>query len=251
MEMLAQLVNPWELSAPMWVSAVLGKELLLQGMDLSVSLMGKFMDLLPSRKGDKPLPQRALDGKDFFFLSLNSVIEMVFTSHLMFYLWHSDVVDRNWTALSLLNGPVALWLLVIVNDMFYAPLHRALHLPILYKWIHKHHHRVIYPQRGNIDARNEHPVEQLLAMSFWYLAVRIVTACVGMHAVAIVSHIAVMTVFACFNHTGFDLRFSVMGLHFSVQAHEMHHRRPDKNFGQLVMWWDQLMGTYMPYSKED
>lgn len=36
-----------------------------------------------------------------------------------------------------------------------------LHHPSLYAYIHKHHHRSVYPFRGNVDARNEHPIEQL------------------------------------------------------------------------------------------
>ena len=36
-----------------------------------------------------------------------------------------------------------------------------LHHPSIYAYIHKHHHRSVYPFRGNVDARNEHPIEQL------------------------------------------------------------------------------------------
>lgn len=48
---------------------------------------------------------------------------------------------------------------------------------------------------------------------------------------------------------------------YSTGAHEMHHRRPDKNFAQFTMFWallrwilhsrfpaeDKLMGTFVPY----
>ena len=27
----------------------------------------------------------------------------------------------------------------------------------------------------------------------------------------------------------------------------MHHRKPNTNFAQYVMFWDRLMGTYRPY----
>mmetsp|Transcript_67139 Transcript_67139/g.187886 ORF Transcript_67139/g.187886 Transcript_67139/m.187886 type:complete len:253 (-) Transcript_67139:338-1096(-) len=248
MEGLWHLVNPWQLPLPLWIGGVIAKESALQVMDLGVRIMSNHIEPLPSRKGPKPVVQRALDRMDFFYLACNAVVETVFIGHLVHYLWHSDRVDRSLSSFGVLNGPVALWLLIIFNDMLYAPFHRALHHPMLYRWIHKHHHRITYPQRGNIDARNEHPLEQIMAMSLWYAATRMVTALTGLHGAVIVAHISVMVIFACFNHTGCDLKFNVLGLDFAVRAHEMHHRRPDTNFGQLVMWFDRLMGTYVPYA---
>ena len=32
-----------------------------------------------------------------------------------------------------------------------------------------------------------------------------------------------------------------------VRAHELHHRKPNTNYAQYVMFWDRLMGTYHPY----
>ena len=69
----------------------------------------------------------------------------------------------------------------------------------------------------------------------------------GLHASAVVLHIALKALGACFNHTGFDLRFQFLGIDYSVGAHEMHHRRPNTNYAQYVMFWDRLMGTYVEY----
>jgi len=247
MEAVIHLVNPWALPLPLWIGGVVAKELALQVMDAGVRFTATHIEPLPSRKGPKKVVQRALDRWDYFYLGCNSIVETVFIGHLLHYVWTSSLVDRPLGSLGLLNGPVALWLLIIFNDMLYAPFHRALHHPTLYRWIHKHHHRITYPQRGNVDARNEHPLEQIMAMALWYTATRMVTAITGLHAAVIVAHISVMVVLACFNHTGCDLKFNVLGLDFAVRAHEMHHRRPDTNFGQLVMWFDKLMGTYVPY----
>ena len=54
-------------------------------------------------------------------------------------------------------------MLLVVDDMLYAPLHRAMHLQAVYRWVHKHHHRNTFPARGYIDAANEHPVRRPLA----------------------------------------------------------------------------------------
>jgi len=247
-QLFMDLVNPWELSLLPWLVALACKESVIQALDVVITFAGGFIDLLPSRKGDIKITQRPLGLKDLLFLSTNSVIEFIFASQVLFFLYHSDRVDWPLTKFGVCNGPVALWLLVVTNDLFYAPLHRLLHTPLLYRWIHKHHHYSIFPQRGNLDARNEHPLEQILALSFWYLAIRLTALCTGLHAATMLAQSTLMAVLACFNHTDFDVRFSILGLDFAVRAHEMHHRRPDKNFGQVIMLIDRVMGTYVPYA---
>ena len=32
-----------------------------------------------------------------------------------------------------------------------------------------------------------------------------------------------------------------------MRAHETHHRKPNTNFAQYVMFWDRLMGTFRDY----
>ena len=64
---------------------------------------------------------------------------------------------------------------------------------------------------------------------------------------AVGAHFGFKALGACFNHTGYDLRFSFLGIDYSVRAHEMHHRKPQSNYAQYVMFWDRLMGTYVEY----
>jgi sterol desaturase/sphingolipid hydroxylase (fatty acid hydroxylase superfamily) len=78
-------------------------------------------------------------------------------------------------------------------------------------------------------------------------AARIVAAITGLHAAAIAAHVSLKALGAVFNHTGADLQLRVMGLEYFSGAHEMHHRKPNKNYAQYVMVWDRLMGTHAPY----
>lgn len=150
MEQILRLANPWSLPLPLWIAAVVAKETMLQCLDAAVGRIAARIEPLPSRKGPKPLPQRPLDRTDLAYLACNACIETAFVGHLLRHALYGEGVDRSLSSLGLLNGPAALWLLIVSNDMLYAPFHRALHHPRLYAWIHKHHHRVTYPQRGRV-----------------------------------------------------------------------------------------------------
>mmetsp|Transcript_70814 Transcript_70814/g.166190 ORF Transcript_70814/g.166190 Transcript_70814/m.166190 type:complete len:269 (+) Transcript_70814:69-875(+) len=249
---VAYLVNPFSVSFPTWLAFLVMKEIALQTADFGVTCACHFLKQLPSRTGQKVLYKNQLDYKDALFLAINSVIEACFTCHILKMMLNSPLITRDLGSVTILNGPVALLSVILLNDMFYAPAHRMLHHPSIYAFIHKHHHRSVYPTRGNIDARNEHPLEQLIAMSLWMTAVHIAALTTGLHAVALGMHLALMTTGASLNHAGYDFEIRFLGVDwYSTGSHEMHHRRPDKNFGQFTMLWDKLMGTFIPYVHDE
>lgn len=226
----------------------------------------------------QPLPYRANTGAvglerlefiDHFYLAINSVIETVFTSHVIALAVTSAELPWRWTDVTLFNTLPALYLIFALDDMFYAPLHRFLHVPWFYPWVHKHHHRQNLPVRGYLDAGNEHPVEQLLGLSCLWFAIRI-TACAspeslvvlfvaatlfratragltGVHAATVLFHFVAYATLALLNHTNYNVKFTFFGFEYFVGSHEMHHRYPQCNMAQYFMMWDKLMGTYKPY----
>ena len=243
-----ELVNPWDLPLLWWVAAyALLRVALLGFVDGSVWMLGPLLPPLPSRTGPKPVFQHRINAMDVAYLTINSAIEYVFTQQILHLLWHAPFIVRLPAGLGLLNGPVAFWLLLVVDDAMYAPTHRFLHLPGVYRYVHKHHHRNTFPARGYIDAANEHPVEQIVALSLHWAAVHIVALSAGLHVAAVGAHFGFKALGACFNHTGYDLQLRFLGIDYSVRAHETHHRKPNTNFAQYVMFWDRLMGTYRNY----
>lgn len=245
---LLWLFNPWGLGWAWWLAGYAAVRVaLLVFVDGSVWLLAPRLPPLPSRTGAKAVYQHAITATDVAYLLVNSLVEFVFAQQVGYLLWHAPLIARAPRALGLANGPLALWLLFVVDDMLYAPLHRLLHHTALYRWVHKHHHRNTFPSRGYIDAANEHPVEQVAALTLHWVALHIVAHTAGLHVAAVMGHFALKALGACFNHTGYDVRLSFAGIEYSVRAHEMHHRMPNANFAQYVMLWDQLMGTYKPY----
>jgi sterol desaturase/sphingolipid hydroxylase (fatty acid hydroxylase superfamily) len=51
---------------------------------------------------------------------------------------------------------------------------------------------------------------------------------------------------ASLNHTRFDAVIP-WGV-YDVKAHDVHHRIPQSNYGQYIMLWDRLMGSFRPYA---
>ena len=221
---------------------------LLLGVESLVFATGSLAKKLPSRTQEKKPYQHPIDATDCLYLFINSFIEYAFFLNLSHLMYFATYVGRTTAQLTLLNSVPALWLLLVFDDMLYAPAHRIMHIPALYKYVHKHHHRNTFPTRGYVDGANEHPFEQLTALSLHWVALHLVAWTSGLHAVAILAHLVLKAAGACFNHTGFDVKLRFLGIDYSVRAHEMHHRKPQTNFAQYVMFWDRLMGTYVDYS---
>ena len=206
--------------------------------------------------GDKPMPYRGnagakglerLEWIDYTFLALNSVIEFCFAAQVAHLVLTSPHMAWELGKLNALNTLPALYLIFAVDDFFYAPTHRVMHMPFCYAYVHKHHHRQHLPERGYLDAGNEHPIEQVLGLSCLYGTLELVSRLTGVHALTILVHFLLYAVLALLNHTAYDVQFAFAGFEYTVRAHETHHRYPTTNLAQYFMIWDKLMGTYKPY----
>lgn len=252
LERAVGFVNPGQLQAQHWFGLLLVKCLGLALLDFLIDWVVRTFvkpKKLPFRVNyPKVKGLAALEAIDFTYLSINQVVEYVFISNVFFYMFTSPTISRQWSEMTVLNTLPALFLLFAIDDFFYALYHRAMHLPFLYQYIHKHHHRQILPKRGYIDAGNEHPLEQVGAQFLLWYTIKIVERITGIHVTAMFVHFILYAVFALLNHTSYDVQFNFLGFEYTVRAHEMHHRLPDCNMAQYFMGWDRLMGTYREYS---
>jgi sterol desaturase/sphingolipid hydroxylase (fatty acid hydroxylase superfamily) len=37
---------------------------------------------------------------------------------------------------------------------------------------------------------------------------------------------------------------------YTVKNHDVHHRLPESNYGQYIMLWDHIFGSYRPYNEK-
>lgn len=247
-----EFINPAQLTAQEWVIWFVLKTLGLALLDWLINafvvnvLKPKtlpFRVLFPKVKG-----LAALQRIDYIYLTINQFVEYVFISHVVVYMLASPHVSRTIEGIGFFNTLPALFLLFAIDDFGYTGLHYAMHFNCLYGYIHKHHHRQILPKRGYIDAGNEHPVEQIAAQYLLWVTIQIVARITGLHVIAVFVHFVLYAALALLNHTPYDVEFNLLGFHYSVRAHEMHHRHPKCNMAQYFMFWDKLLGTYREYS---
>jgi len=197
-------------------------------------------------------PLATLSGRDRLFVAFSKLVTTLFIYHCGQFLIQAGALhtalESSHSLRAVLLLPVYLPLLFLAYDFFYTLFHWALHMPALYPWIHKHHHRQVAPFRGNTDGINVHPVEYIIGeylhlACYWMLG-RVVGH-ENVHPLTMVVFIAVGGTLASLNHTRYDVQF----LGYSVRAHDHHHRQPRCNFGQYTMFWDRVFGTYMPDPK--
>uniref|UniRef100_A0A7S0LJB0 Fatty acid hydroxylase domain-containing protein n=1 Tax=Coccolithus braarudii TaxID=221442 RepID=A0A7S0LJB0_9EUKA len=203
---------------------------------------------LPAR--GKPLEKLALRDRQFIVCSQLAVVVMTF--HYLQFMASSPNVLWHREELSLANTCLALPLFFVVYDFFYAPFHRALHHRLIYAYVHKHHHRQVVPTRGNTDAINVHPFEFISGEYNHLLTIYLVSKFVmPIHALSCIAFLLVGGCLATLNHTRLDFAFVHLPFTrvpiFGVRAHDTHHVIPNSNYGQYIMLWDYVMGTFRPH----
>mmetsp|Transcript_16346 Transcript_16346/g.31905 ORF Transcript_16346/g.31905 Transcript_16346/m.31905 type:complete len:266 (-) Transcript_16346:389-1186(-) len=196
-----------------------------------------------------------LSSKDYAFMVCNEALTIIMAINYLQYAAGSSRVVWKADQLTIGNTLGALAGMFVVYDFVYTLLHRALHHRLVYAYIHKHHHRQVVPTRGNTDAINVHPIEFALGeynhLLAFYVVSQMVVPC---HAMAGLAFLVLGGALASLNHTRLDLRLRLPGMAipiFDVRAHDTHHCIPMSNYGQYIMMWDWVMGSYKYYEAAD
>jgi len=140
---------------------------------------------------------------------------------------------------------------MLVLDTWQYFIHRYMHhSKFLYKHIHSQHHRLVVPYA--FGALYNHPFEGLLldtiggALSFLLS---------GMTPRASIFFFSFATIKTVDDHCGLWLPGNLFHVFFqnNTAYHDVHHQLYGSkyNFSQpFFVWWDRILGTYMPYSLE-
>lgn len=131
------------------------------------------------------------------------------------------------------------FLIPIWESFYFYVIHRAIHIPFLYKHVHYLHHRNI--NVGPWSGMSQHPIEQLI-----FLGSVFVHLFIGANPVHILFHLQYYFLTAMTTHTGFQglLISDKNRLALGTFHHQMHHRYFECNYGSLEIPWDKWFGSF-------
>lgn len=129
---------------------------------------------------------------------------------------------------------------IVIDDLAFYVLHRALHTPWLYRHVHRLHHRIHAPNA--FTGAILHPVEWLLVSASLMLGPLLFGANIKLVWIWVFLRQWGNAEF----HSGFVGPFTVL-THLSLGGgtphHDRHHARVHGNYAIMFPLWDRMLGT--------
>lgn len=165
---------------------------------------------------------------------------------------------RKWGWISFNSEPAAWWTIVaeyllyfFVFDAYFYWLHRLMHKPPLYRWIHKIHHLSVSP--NPLTTLSVSPLESLINGGFVPMFLAVFTVHDSTMALIVPTNI----VMGLYVHSGYELmprwwnRSWATKWFITATFHDQHHRFFTGNYGGYTTIWDRLCGTMRPKFEAD
>ena len=150
-----------------------------------------------------------------------------------------------------LLGASPLWLLLftlvlpLFHEVHFYCIHRLIHIPVLYKWVHSVHHNSNNPSPWS--SLSMHPAEHLL-----YWSGTLIHLVLPSHPLLVLYHLQISGTGAVVGHVGFDKVET--GDEGSVDthafAHYLHHKYFEVNYADGMLPIDKWMGTWHDGTKD-
>lgn len=135
---------------------------------------------------------------------------------------------------------------LLLYETYYYWLHRWMHLPSVFRIVHRVHHQSMSPTV--FTSFSFHPLEALLQFLFIPLTVMVLPIHYGALGVAL----TMMTISAVINHAGIEIfpksfsRHAIGKWLIGSTHHDLHHKEFKTNFGLYFNFWDKMMKTENP-----
>lgn len=144
-------------------------------------------------------------------------------------------------------------ILFVVEDTYFYWMHKTIHSPKLYKYIHKVHHESI--DTTPFTSYSFHPIEAALEIVPMGL-IMVIAYFFPVHILALVIWQILSIALNVLGHSGYELLPSFWNNYWFLKwklpatHHNMHHERFNGNYGLYFIWWDRIMGTEFPDYEE-
>ena len=168
-----------------------------------------------------------LTAADKSCLSVNMISETIFT----YWIYCYDLPAISFFC------PLNIFLLLLFDDLLYAPYHHLLHIKPIFKYVHFRHHFISHPSKSYIHASMEHPLEMIGALLLH--AIVIINLTPVLDKVSVILHLFIKALGACLNHSGRDVECAF----YCTKYHHLHHMRRTCNYSQYLFSYDRMMGT--------
>ena len=203
------------------------------------SFKHRILDTSPFKKKQllKEIYWSALSGFIFTFFGVG-----------MFFLWYFGLTAI-YTAIDtypLWYLPLSIFFALFIQDTYYYWLHRWMHLPKVYRYLHLVHHKSVHT--SVFTSFSFHPTETVLQA----LILPVIIMVLPLHVYAILFILVLMTLSAVINHAGVEVypngKVGTWLTKWIIGAshHDQHHRKFNSNFGLYFTFWDRWMGTESP-----
>lgn len=134
-------------------------------------------------------------------------------------------------------------LMMLMHDTYFYWMHRFIHHPRLFKWVHLVHHRSTNPSPWAAYAF--HPLEAVLE-SMIFVIFLFTIPITGWHLLVF---FALSLTYNVYGHLGYELYPAGTSKHWlgkwinTSVSHNMHHHYFKGNYGLYFLFWDRMMGT--------
>jgi Delta7-sterol 5-desaturase len=141
---------------------------------------------------------------------------------------------------------VSILIILFCHETYYYWLHRWMHHPRVYKWVHKAHHDSITTSAWT--SFSFHPVESVLQA----IVLPALLFIIPVHYLAIGIILLIMTATSVINHLNTELYPRDFHRHWfgkwwiGATHHSLHHSQFKYNYGLYFTFWDKWIGTESP-----
>lgn len=193
-------------------------------------------------------PNRVYQVKQYYkeiFWSVVTSLIFALAGSLTMLAWHLGHT-RIYTSLSwgdLIYAPLSLALVMFIHETYYYWVHRWMHLPRIFKLLHKVHHESLVTSAWT--AFSFHPLEGLLQA----IILPLILMVVPMHPLTILVLLIIMTVSSVINHLDVELYPKGAESHWlgkwlvGATHHSLHHQKFHQNYGLYFTFWDRWLKT--------
>lgn len=195
------------------------------------------------RKVQQKMPKISDYGRDIFYSMISVSIFATIALFTFYFLGdytnvYPDISEYGW------GYYLFTWaFMLFVHDTYFYWMHRFMHHPKMFKYIHLVHHKSTNPSPWTAYAF--HPLEATLEA----LIIPIFAFSIPIHGPAIGMFFLFQIVYNVYGHLGFELypkgfHKTWIGRYINTSvAHNLHHDKFHGNYGLYFLIWDRWMGT--------